>query len=442
MVLITVEGLRIDLVGGLGGETGLTPHLDQLIAHADWAGRAVAASSWVAPATASLLSGLPPHQHQVLHPEQARLPTEIQTLAEALGERGYRTTAWTNGGWISAAQGFDQGFDTFRPLRRGGQALAHLRGLNGQPELVFIHLNNPSPPWVRRDWMLPSASPGDLPQRLTRGDLEDLLGSGAAVEDAAGTLYRQNVAWADEQVGRYLAALEASGHGAETLVVVTSTHGLGLGGTEPRADGSDLHRMQLEVPLVIRLPAGSGRRFAVEPPQRVASTRLWATLVEAAGGSAPPGIPPSLFARDVSPVLSELYQPGDRNLFSLVSGDHQLLWEVALAPPAELGGQSPEALQRFAATRPFTGRRWPGGEPAPVKSALWRWSGLSASQPIEEPDVALELARRLAEQWGRFVEEEAPPGLSSRLWPAARHERPAERPPGGILRPPLEVTGP
>src|SRR5205085_4547200 len=67
--------------------------------------------------------------------------------------------------------------------------------------------------------------------------------------------------------------------------------------------------------------------------QRVAMTRLWATLVEAAGGSAPPAVAPSLFRHTGGAILSELYEMGSSNLFSLLDGDDQLPWESRFGPP-------------------------------------------------------------------------------------------------------------
>ena len=63
IVLVTIDTLRADVVGGLGGVKGLTPNLDALIEEATWAGRAVAASSWTVPSMASIFTGLQPWRH-------------------------------------------------------------------------------------------------------------------------------------------------------------------------------------------------------------------------------------------------------------------------------------------------------------------------------------------------------------------------------------------
>ena len=56
IVLITLDALRADTLGALGGPEALTPHLDAAAAEAHWSGRAVAASSWTVPSMASIFS--------------------------------------------------------------------------------------------------------------------------------------------------------------------------------------------------------------------------------------------------------------------------------------------------------------------------------------------------------------------------------------------------
>jgi hypothetical protein len=466
VLLVTFEGLRADAVAGLGGEPGLTPHLDELIAEADWAGRGVAASGWAAPAAASILTGLPPWTHQVVSFERPRLASELVTLGEALGDLGYRSEAYVSGYWISARHRFGQGFGSFESLRRGGRAQARLRALRGDRELVWIHFRDPSGPWTRRDWALPGETFGALPRRLGGRQLGPYSNPDApappVLRQAARALYRQSTAWADERLGRMLAALDASGHGDETLVVVTSTHGQSLGEGGEIGDGRSLDRSLLEVPLVIRLPEGFGRALAPPPDRPVATARVWATLVDAAGGEPPPGVAPSLLAgapgaapgRDVeaaaaSPVLSELYQACGDNLFSLVDGDRQLLWRRPYAAgrgdcyrarhrlsvePEGLAAESTRlVLERFDAafrrSRPFTGREEfdPGLDPAPPAAEtaprLYRWTAQGGTEPLADEAVRRVLADELVRRLGSFRTEETSADSMARRWPSVRAAR-------------------
>lgn len=393
IVLITFEGLRADAVGALGGEgAAATPNLDRLIREADWAGRGIAASSRAAPAAASLLTGLQPWKHQVLDEAAAPLAPELRTLAEALGELGYRTSAYASGPWLVTPGGFRQGFAVFRPLRRRGlTARGQLQALRGEPELVWIHLQHPSPPWRRRDWLLGEGEPAEeLPEWIHRADLEAYRPAAAPphLRERFRALYLNNVAWADVQLGRYLEALEESGQGDEVLLLVTSTHGQWLGEASELGAGAELSRPLLEVPLILHLPRGLEGGVAAPPGARLATVRVWATLVEAAGGTVPPGVAPSLLRRGEEEILSGLYAPGPGNLFSLLAGEHQLLWRT------RSGGSGPPAL-------PLSGDA-ASGEP---ELTLLRWTE-AGFERLDDPARAAHLARRLRRRWASFLDEE------------------------------------
>lgn len=417
IVLITLEGLRADAVGALAAKTAdpasegsATPSLDRFAAEADWVGRGVASSGWAAPAGASIFTGLDPWKHQVLVPSAPGLRPELVTLPEALAALGYRTTGFAGGPWLGATQGYRQGFDVLRPLRRRGRAVrGQLRDVERERDFLWIHLPHPCPPWQRRDWLLDDQEARlDLPREVLPEELEVYLDPdvqpGPAELERLRALYRNNVAWADVHLGRFLEALRESGHWEQTLVVVTSTHGEELGEEGRVGEGGSLARTLLEVPLVVKLPRGFGRSLAVPPEQRVATARLFSTLVEAAGGKAPPGVAPSLFdPRAPQGVLSELYDLDDSNLFSLVEGDDQLLWRSRLVPGVEAGAGYPGAV--FRTSLPLAAYR--GGRSPQL--AVRRWDGAAPAAPEGRDPRAAVLAEQLERRFLRFLGDEMPP---------------------------------
>jgi hypothetical protein len=245
-------------------------------------------------------------------------------------------------------------------------------------------------------------------------------------------MYRLNAAWADERLGRLLEALKKSGQWDRTLLVVTSNQGEELKDKGQILTGGNLGRQLLEVPLAVKLPAGFDRPIAPPETRRVAAARIWATLVEAAGGDAPPAVAPSLFRQGPEAVLSELYLTNGTNRFSLVSGDDQLLWESRFAPPdpgyatpappeaarrkgKRLSGiavPSAAALERlrvpFEVTPPLSGVEAP-------RLTLERWEE-RGSREVADPRRAEELARRLVRLWGAFSPGEVSPGEEAREW--------------------------
>jgi hypothetical protein len=460
VVLITLEALRADVAG----DPVLAPHLAALIREADWAGRAIAPASWGVPGMASLLTGLSPWQHHaVLDGDNAHLAQDLPTLPKVFQALGYRTSAFTSGHWYTAAFGYDRGFDSFDEVGRNRDAAGHLASLAESKELVWAHMPEPQAPYVRRDWLLPRLAAGDGAAAAGRGGG---FGRDAAGRDATGrglpqvvepldllaasnpevppspalrrrlaAMYRLNVAWADEKVGRLLDALRASGQWERSLVVVTAVYGEELGEHGAFGHGADLERESLEVPLIVKLPSWCRRPFATPRRQRVALARLWATLIEAAGGRPTPATAPSLFRAAPAGVLSELYLGDGTNLFSLVEGDDQLLWQSRFAPaeprlyrasldamagtpeserkpagPAgSLGAITARLYQGFETTPPLSGN-------GPPELALARWLPGGGSRRVIDPRAAAALARRLAARWADFIAEELPPDEEDREW--------------------------
>lgn len=404
IVLLTVEGLRADMVDALGHQaTGLTPHLDRFAAEATWAGSGVAPSTWTGAALASLMTGLDPWKHQMIDPERPHLRRTLPTLAETLHALGYHTFAYRSGRWTRPQSGLARGFERFDDLERGGRAAGHLQSLGAGAAFLWIHLRRPQAPYERRDDLLSrlGGSGGQLPERIDLATLERYANpaSPPSASEAAGVaaLYRLGVAWTDEQVGRFLDALQKSGQWDRTLIAVTSTQGQMLGEGGDWGAGSSLHRRALEVPLLIKLPRSPGPAIAAAAGSRVAAARLWATLVEAAGGEAPPATAPSLFRpEEGSGALSELYRGDGFNQLSFVLGDEQLLWTTPFAAGA------------FPVTPPLTG----AAESAP-RLELLRWTS-GGVERVDDPARRDALAARLAARWHRFLERERTPAEEAR----------------------------
>jgi hypothetical protein len=442
--------MRADVVERLGGEPGLTPRLDELIREADWAGTAIASSSWEGSTMATLFTGLRPWQHQVLYPGHAHLPKSLVTLAEALKAAGYETNGFFSGPWYDQSFGFQQGFDVFQHYGKGQRLAERLGGMADGRQFTWAHLPAPQAPYVRRDAYLSRL--GRLPPQLPRKVMPMQLGPyfdpavplPLNLRRRLWALYCMNVAAADDQLGHLLDALRASGAWDDTLLVVTANHGEEFGENSQILHGGNLGRPLIEVPLVIKLPAGFDRPLRVAKGERVAAGRIWATLVEAVGGQAPPAAAPSLFRRVPPAAVSELYLTNGTNRFSLVEGDLQLLWETSFAPPepeywlARMGTRSKEVRSRlkedpravfgrlrnaFAATPPLHGL--PGAE-AP-RLVLERWEERGARE-VADPAKIREMAGRLARDWGAFVPEELPPAQEAGEWNEMSATRKPRRP--------------
>jgi len=451
VVLITIGSLRADAVGAFaapaerpGGfpASDPTPALDRLAAEADWAGPAVAPSSFPPLSLASLATGLGPWDHGVIEVQRSALRRELRTLAEAFAERGYRATLYRSGFWIRPEEGWGQGFAAVHDVGGGRRASGHLASLgegDGR-QLLWIHLPGAEAPYVRRDWLLPRL--GELPPGLAAGlqprvepwELERWADPREPVPPdvrrAFAALYMLGVAAADDQLGELLAALHRSGRWDETLLVVTSTSGEELGEHGGTGTSGGLGRELLEVPLLVKLPRRLRAGRPLDPGPRPALDRVWATLVEAVGAEAPPAVGPSLAATSGRGALSELYLGNGTNAASLVEGDLQLVWTHRFGPseedywrarlatyrdPGARGLLPPprEAPRRifgrlaaaFAAAPPLSAPAADGRE-----LALVRWTESGGTEPVDDPALAAEMAERLYRRWLAWQPCEAPAG--------------------------------
>jgi arylsulfatase A-like enzyme len=464
IVLITLDALRADAVGAFGGPPGLTPALDALSREATWAGTAIAPSSWTVPSMASLFTGLQPWRNQNWHGDAAMLRPELVTIPEALKARGFATAGFFTNAWLRPPFGYGAGFDDFRYFgegKRAERALAVLgaapAGKAAKPPFVWAHILPPHAPYVRRDGLLdrlPQPAP-QLPRRVSVLDLEPWFDPAVALPEGQARTFRAayqlNVAYADQLLGRLLAALRKSGKWDETLLVVTSDHGEEFKECGQIEHGGNLCRALVEVPLMVKLPKGwSGPPLALRRGDHPATVRVRATLVEAAGGEAEKGTAPSLFREEKSGALSELYLGNGTNRISYVEDDRQLVWESRFAPPdpdyfrvhtLDIGGvpaiapqTTSEAMHArfedaFGRALPLTGRA-----ALPPTLQLWQWIAPPAgSPPMTSAVVAVRdaaatdaMGRRLKAAWVAANGAEAPPGSREGRCPQLTPEEEAE----------------
>jgi N-sulfoglucosamine sulfohydrolase len=161
--------------------------------------------------------------------------------------------------------------------------------------------------------------------------------------------YSVEVEWGDAQVGRALAALEAAGLAQNTIVVVTSDHGMPF----PYVKGQ-IHEDAFHIPLAIRWPAGAKPGRVVED---FFNMRDFApTWMELAGLP----VHPQMTGRSIVPILRSDKSGWieNRNIMLVGKERHDI------GRPSDLGYpvraiRTPEYLY----VHNFHPDRWPAGNP-------------------------------------------------------------------------------
>ncbi|MEO8275476.1 MAG: sulfatase [Thermoanaerobaculia bacterium] len=329
IVLISLDTLRADHLSLNGYGRPTSPRLD------GWARarnaavfrHVVPAAGWTLPSHFSLFTGLNAFRHPANHDTVAIDAGAFSFLAERLFLAGYRTQAFTGGGFVHPVYGLAKGFEGFSywtaAERRPVELATHLEQAgrwldrfadgsrdapaSGEPFLLFLHTYEIHAPYTARQpyfnefSQLPSNLAVDFvadSERVARGFLGTFHINTRSSPEAAGEplsaelsalptdLYDSKVAYVDALLAPLLARLSAPPFAANTIVVVFSDHGESLG-ENGLASHANLALENLQVPLILVTPGAKTAR-AIESQVRLID--LYPTLLELAGVTVPEGI--------------------------------------------------------------------------------------------------------------------------------------------------------
>jgi arylsulfatase len=276
VVLITIDTLRPDHMGIYGHDTGTTPAIDAFFSGGTRFVRASAGAPCTIPSVKQILTGT------------YDFPDAQPRLAEILREHGYRTAAFVSQHFFRGPGGplpeFARGFDAFDvqdadavdqhrlSTRRADEvtdaALAWLDEHAGDTFLLWLHYFDPhdpyEPPEAHRLFSGPDAprGSGDRRSALMRaagpGEKWHLAGRVFDARQVAHLrgLYDAEIHYVDAEVGRVLRALDARGLVERSVVALTSDHGERLGELDTWDHCLDLHPLELDVPLLLRVAGG------------------------------------------------------------------------------------------------------------------------------------------------------------------------------------------
>lgn len=266
VLLVTVDTLRADRLSAKGA----MPRLAALASRGIVFTRAHALCPLTLPSHATILTGRDVRHHGVRDNIGHALPRDVPTVAEAFAAAGYRTGAFIGGYPLAREFGLERGFSRYddRMTRTtGGTASGHterraaevvraaLDWLTAKPPgpfFLWVHLYDPHEPY---EAPVPFAGTHPLP-------------------------YDDEVAYADDALGKLLDGIASGGRAAGLTVVVTSDHGESLGEHGEATHGVFLYESTLRVPLVI-FPALGGVPGTVDEPVTLADVAP--TLLAVAG---------------------------------------------------------------------------------------------------------------------------------------------------------------
>jgi len=380
VLLIVLDTVRADHMSLYGYERSTTPSLERLAKRGIRFDQVRATAPWTLPSHASMFTGHWPHE--LVETWMTPLKGNFPMLAEYLGHHGYATAGFVaNVGYCSQETGLARGFTHYEDydleklasLRTAGLVeymtntlsevikslnivpLYSLRSLVNHWFLIGKRKDAESINRAFLDWLSDRREPrrpffaflnfldahalyilpegarhrfGNYP--VTRDEIRVVYEQWAGLDkmrlprpyiNLARDSYDDCLGYLDEQLGLLLDELQRRGELDQTLIVVTSDHGEGLGEHNLFDHGESLYRTEIRVPLVIVPPSGLNRPTVVD--KTVSLRDLPATIVDLLGlgaGSPFPGKSlvrswrnsPSGNAglhRDNDPIVSELTAP-------------------------------------------------------------------------------------------------------------------------------------
>ncbi len=270
IVLISIDTLRSDRLPAYGYDGVDTPAIDTLAADGILFERAYSHVPLTMPAHASLFTGLLPPEHGVRDNLGYRLAPELPYLPKLLQQEGYTTGGAVSAFVLRGQDGFAKGFDFYEdqieaPARAGlggmqrpgpetlSLVLPWLQEVAERPFFLFFHLFEPHTPYA--------------PPEPFRSRYADP--------------YDGEIAAADAVVGALLAELRRLGLYEDSIILLLSDHGEGLGDHGEAEHGLLLYRESLQIPLLLKLPNQemAGQRISVQAQL----VDVFPTLAELAG---------------------------------------------------------------------------------------------------------------------------------------------------------------
>lgn len=370
VVLVIVDTLRADHIGPYGASDVRTRALDTLAADGVVFEKAFAQSSWTRPSVATILTGMYPASHSVMHKTDL-LPDTVTTLAEAMKDAGYGTKGFVTNINMAPSFNFEQGFDSYSYLSPdfffgatdSGSKLSLYSGMRLIRERFlsknkyFNHYYQDAS--VVNDLSLPGfADQGDaslftLVHYMDPHDpYFEIPYNGKAVArvntphpaperaEELRSLYVANIEYLDGFLAGLFGRMKEDGRYDDALIVVTADHGEEFYEHDGWWHGTTLYDEQVHVPLIVKLPGNRSAGKRVRSLARlvdVMPTILAATDVDVPDGNQGR----DLFGKDAAPTAVYAEEDHEGNVLESV---RTAQWKLVVANDGNPRGLEPMEL--------------------------------------------------------------------------------------------------
>lgn len=349
VIIVNIDTLRASNLGTYGYHRPTSPNIDQFANQAVQFNWAFAQAPNTPPSQTSILTSLYPSTHGMVLDSDTVDPSLV-TLAEALKEAGYRTTAFVDGGYMRARWGIDQGFDTFIDVGGGGLAAIEPRVTEwvkttqkDQPFLLLIHTydthtpyDSPAPHRSMFSTDLPPPAPDFEASAAQMEGVRMKLWSdrtaGLQPNDLQNAIawYDGGINYVDEWFGRLTSLLKSEKRWDDAVIIFVSDHGEAF-----QENDSLLHERLLttvtHIPLLVRTP---GMKDSQQVNGVVQSIDIMPTVLDLADVEPPDGIAgrslvPLIQGKRMKQRFAYGESPFWGGRFFIADDEHQLIYHAS-----------------------------------------------------------------------------------------------------------------
>lgn len=315
VVLVIVDTLRSDHLPGYGYQVhNTTPFLSGLeeSGQLEVLDGLVATSSWTKPSVATLFTGLPPAEHQVmrLQGKGSKLNTS-DTLAQKFSDAGYATACVQSNFLLIRAMraGYEQGFDEYydaigakKDPHRGSTAADVVKAGqkwvaeldDDQPWFLVLHFfdphasfeDHPDVDWLDdsyEGWVSGGVSTDVLREKEANCSADDIR--------ALSAFYDEEILAVDSSIETFVNGLRDSQQWDDTVFLLTADHGEELGERGHIGHTQTLMSELVDVPLMVHVPDKFKGQWSMNPSVNggYSMTQIYPALLMACNIDVPAG---------------------------------------------------------------------------------------------------------------------------------------------------------
>jgi arylsulfatase A-like enzyme/Flp pilus assembly protein TadD len=244
-LLISIDTLRADHIGCYSNKLASTPNINSYCLNGIQFLKAFAHNPVTLPSHINILTGTTPVFHNIHDNIGFRLNISNITIAEQLKKFGYKTAAFVGAFPLDSRFGLDKGFDIYddnygeksspgvfyfteRPANKViEKTLNWLKNNKNDKWFIFLHLFDPHQPYI--------------PPPPFNNIFKD-------------NLYDGEIAFVDHSLASLFNYLKLNNLENNTLIIITSDHGEGLGEHGENTHGYFAYNSTLHIPLILYNP--------------------------------------------------------------------------------------------------------------------------------------------------------------------------------------------